>query len=136
MRKEALALLAGLALISSSPKHGFAAEAGPPDKPATVMQFQQAVRTDDKAWLAAHTRYPLGYFGRRKLVVSDTAAFLHNYALLFSATLRAAVLAQDPQAVLENAQGLMIGEGRYNVWIRDTGDGDIARYQIVAINGP
>ena len=67
---------------------------------------------------------------------ADKAAFLRNYALLFGAKLRAAILAQDPESVFENAQGLMIGEGRYNVWIRDTGDGDAVRYQIIAINGP
>ena len=136
MTKAALALLAGLALISSSPKDGFAVEAGPPDKPATVTQFQQAVRANDKAWLAANTRYPLSYFGRRKLVVRDKTAFLRNYPLLFRKELRTAILAQNPESVFENAQGLMIGEGRYNVWIRDPGDGDTFRYQIVAINGP
>ena len=59
-----------------------------------------------------------------------------NHALLFGAKLRAAMLAQDPESVFENAQGLMIGEGRYNVWIRDTCDGDAVRYQMTAINGP
>jgi len=28
----------------------------------------------------------------------------------------------------------MVGEGRYNVWVRDTGNGG-ASHQIVAING-
>jgi hypothetical protein len=136
MEKGALTLAAGLALISSSLREGFAAETDLPDKPATVMRFQQAVRANDKAWLAAHTRYPLSYFGHQKLVIPDNAAFLRNYALLFGAKLRAAMLAQDPESVFENAQGLMIGEGRYNVWIRDTGDGDAICYQIIAINGP
>ncbi len=135
MRKTALALAAGLTLISWSLKNGFAAEADPPDKPAIVKQFQQAVRADNKAWLAANTRFPLSCFGHHKLVIRDKAAFLRNYALVFGAKLRAAVLAQDPESVFENAQGLMIGEGRYNIWIRDTGDGDAVRYQIIAING-
>jgi hypothetical protein len=100
------------------------------------MRFQQAVRANDKTWLAANTGYPLSYFGHQKLVIRDKAAFLRNYALLFGAKLRAAILAQDPESVFANAQGLMIGEGRYNVWIRDTGDGDDVRYQIIATNGP
>ena len=136
MRKGALTLVAGLALISSSLTKGFAAETDLPDKPATVMRFQQAVRANDKTWLAANTRYPLSYFGHQKLVIRDKAAFLRNYALLFGAKLRAAILAQDPESVFENAQGLMIGEGRYNIWIRDTCDRDAVRYQIIAINGP
>lgn len=91
------------------------------------------MRANDKTWLAANTRYPLSYFGNQKLVIHDKAAFFHR---LFGAKLRAAMLAQDPESVFENAQGLMIGEGRYNVWIRDTGDGDAVRYQMIAINGP
>jgi hypothetical protein len=136
MKKTALALVASLALISCGLRDGLAAETDPPDKLATVMRFQQAVRANDKTWLAAHTRYPLNYFGRRKLVIRDRVGFLRDYSLLFGAQLRAAVLAQNPQNVFENAQGLMIGEGRTNVWIRNTGDGETVRYQIIAINGP
>ena len=93
------------------------------------------MRADDKAWLAAHARYPLSYFGRGKRVIGGKPAFIRNYALLFGAKLRAAILAQDPANVFENWQGLMVGEGRYNVWLRDTADGEPARYRIVAING-
>jgi hypothetical protein len=136
MRTPALALAAGLALISSGLRDGFAAETEPPDKPAVVTQFQEAVRANDKGWLAAHTRYPLSHFGQRKLIIRDTTAFLRNYSLPFGTKLRSAILAQNPESVFENAQGLMIGEGRYNIWVRDVGDGDTARYQIIAINGP
>src|SRR6202034_1101729 len=133
--KGAIMLVVCLALISFGPKYSFAAEAGPPEKPVIVMQLQQAVRANDKAWLAAHTRYPLSYFGSGKRIIRDKAAFIHNYALLFGAKLRAAILAQDPANVFENWQGLMVGEGRCNVWIRDTSDGAAIRHQIVAING-
>jgi hypothetical protein len=136
MRRAALTLVAGLALISSGLANGFATEIDPRDKPATVRRFQQAVRDSDKNWLAAHTRFPLSYFGHRKLIIRDKAGFLRDYPLLIGAQLRATILAQDPESVFENAQGLMIGEGRYNVWVRDTGDGETVRYQIIAINGP
>jgi hypothetical protein len=136
MRKGSFALTVGLALISLGLNDSFAAAAGLPEKQVIVMHLQQAVRANDKTWLAAHTRYPLSYFGRAKLVIRDKAAFVRKYALLFGAKLRAAVLAQDPANVLENWQGLMVGEGRYNVWVRDTADGAPARYRIIAINGP
>jgi hypothetical protein len=135
MSKEALALAAGLALIAFGLKDGFAAEARLPEKQAIVMQLQQAVRANDRTWLAAHTRYPLSYFSRGKRVIRGNAAFIRNNALLLGAKLRAAILAQDPANVFENWQGLMVGEGRYNVWLRDTADGEPARYRIVAING-
>jgi len=105
-------------------------------KQAAVAQFQQKLHDNDKGWLADHALYPLHYYGRRKLLIRNRKAFINDYALLFGAKLRTAVLAQDPANVFENSQGLMIGEGLYNVWIRDIGDGDAARYQIVAINGP
>jgi len=51
--------------------------------------------------------------------------------------LRAAVLAQDPADVFKNSQGLMIGDGYYNIWVRDAGDGTTVNYQIITINnGP
>jgi hypothetical protein len=133
--RGALALTVGLALILFGLNDSFAAAAGLPEKQTMVIGLQQAVRANDKAWLAAHTRYPLSYFGRGKRVIRDKAAFIRNYALLFGAKLRAAILAQDPANVFENWQGLMVGEGRYNVWVRDTGNGGASRYQIVAING-
>src|ERR1700728_1644076 len=53
--KGAIILVVCLALISFGPKYSFAAEAGPPEKQTIVIQLQQAVRANDKAWLAAHT---------------------------------------------------------------------------------
>jgi hypothetical protein len=132
--RGAITLTICLALIVFGLNDSFAAEAGLPEKQTIITQLQQAVRADDKAWLAAHTRYPLSYFGRGNRVIRDKATFIRNYALLFGAKLRAAILAQDPANVFENWQGLMVGEGRYNVWVRDTGDGGASRYQIVAIN--
>jgi hypothetical protein len=133
--REAIMLTFCLTLISFGLKDSFAAEADVPEKQVIVMQLQQAVRANDKAWLAAHTRYPLSYFGRGKRVIRSKASFIRNYALLFGAKLRAAILAQDPANVFENWQGLMVGEGRYNIWVRDTADGELARYRIVTING-
>jgi hypothetical protein len=135
MRRGAITLTAGLALLAFGLNDSSAAEADPPEKQTIVMELQQAVRANDKAWLAAHTRYPLSYFGRGKHVVRDKAAFIRNYTLLFGAKLRTAILAQDPANVFENWQGLMVGEGRYNVWVRDMANGHAARYRIVAING-
>jgi hypothetical protein len=134
MRRGAITLTVALALIAFGLNGSFAAATDLPEKQAIVTQLQQAVRANDKAWLAAHTRYPLSYFGRGKRIIRGKAAFIRNYALLFGAKLRAAILVQDPANVFENWQGLMVGEGRYNVWVRDTGNGG-ASHQIVAING-
>jgi hypothetical protein len=135
---KTIILAAGLALIAAGQNAASAAsEADLPPKQAAVKRLQEAVRTNDKAWIAGHARYPVNYFGRRRFVIRNKASLIGRYAALFGAKLRAAVLAQDPADVFENAQGLMIGEGSYNIWIRDTGDGTTERYQIITINdGP
>jgi hypothetical protein len=120
MRRGAITPAVALALFALGLNDSFAAETDLPEKQVIVVQLQQAVRANDKAWLAAHARYPLSYFGRGKRVIRGKAAFIRNYASLSGAKLRAAILAQDPANVFENWQGLMIGEGRYNVWVRDT----------------
>jgi hypothetical protein len=84
--RGSFALTVGLALISFGLNDSFAAAAGLPEKQTIVMQLQQAVRANDKTWLAAHTRYPLSYFGRGKLIIRDKAAFIRKYALLFGAS--------------------------------------------------
>ena len=102
-----------------------------------VMQVQQAVRDGDKTWLADHARYPLNYFGGGKRVIRSKGAFLKQYPSLVGAKLRTAVLAQLPADVFRNSQGLIIGDGYYNIWVRDSGDGTVANYQIITINnGP
>jgi hypothetical protein len=44
------------------------------------------------------------------------------------------VLAQDPENVFENWQGLMVGDGSYSIWVHNEGDGLDERYFIVTIN--
>ncbi len=79
-------------------------------------------------------RYPLRHHGRMANVIRNRNDFVRNYAGLISDRLRAAVLAQQPDQIFENWQGLMIGDGTHNMWVRDTASGDAARYEIVTIN--
>ena len=53
---------------------------------------------------------------------------------LISDRLRAAVLAQEPDRVFKNWQGVMIGDGSNNMWARDARAGEATRYGIVMIN--
>jgi len=132
---KALALVAALFLAAAG--RTAAAESDVPLKQAFVTQLQQAVRTNDKVWLAEHARYPLKSFGSRQSSIRNKQSFIKSYASLIGTKLRAAVLAQDPANAFENWQGLMIGGGSYNIWIRNAGDGTNERYQIVTINnGP
>jgi hypothetical protein len=126
--KVCLATFVALLVISSSRADDI------PTKQTFVIVLQQAVRTDDKAWLADHTRYPLRFYGRLKISVRNKASFVKNYALIIGKKLRIAVLAQDPESVFENWQGMMVGEGNYNIWVRNAGDGLNERYELITIN--
>ena len=135
MRATAASILA-VCMFAAVGGRSHAAEDLAPEQ-AMVRQLQQAVRSDDRTWLADHARYPVNYFGGGKRVIRNRAAFIRQYRSLISAKLRAAVLAQDPADVFKNSQGLMIGDGYYNIWVRDLGDGTTVNYQIITINnGP
>jgi hypothetical protein len=106
-----------------------------PVKEAFVMALQQAIRTGDKSWLADHVRYPLRYNGRSNISIRNKAAFVKNNPTIIGRKLRAAVLAQDPENVFENWQGMMIGEGNHNIWVRDAGSSGVDQhYELITIN--
>jgi hypothetical protein len=79
-------------------------------------------------------RYPVRYFGKRTFTIPGKSWFATNHRAVIGPKLRAAVLAQDPENVFENWQGLMVGEGTFNIWVRNTADGPHERYEIVTIN--
>ena len=60
--------------------------------------------------------------------------FLRGYGNFVSDRLRRAILIQDPDRVFESWQGMMVGDGSHNMWLRESGEGDAARYEIVTIN--
>lgn len=105
-----------------------------PPKYAFVRDLQQALRKNDRGWIADHLHYPVRYNGRVANVIRNRNDFVRNYAGLVSDRLRAAVLAQEPDRVFENWQGIIIGDGGHNMWARDTEAGEAARYGIVTIN--
>ncbi len=103
-------------------------------KSAFVRELQKAIRTDDRSWLADRIQYPLRHHGRVATVIRTRSDFMRNYGAIVSDRLRAAILAQEPDKIFENWQGVMVGDGGHNIWLRETGEGDAARYEIVTIN--
>ncbi len=128
----ALLLIAGSAGTGSSQNRD--AQADAPAKVDVVRELQRAVRENDRAWLAARIRYPLRYHGRTIAVIRNRDDFLRGYDSFVSDRLRRAILGQDPERVFENWQGMMVGEGAHNMWLRESGEGNAARYEIVTIN--
>lgn len=107
-------------------------EAAP--KFAFVRELQKAIRADDRTWLADHVQYPLRHHGRIATIIRNRSDFVRNYATIVSDRLRRAILAQEPEKTFENWQGMMVGDGSHNMWLRESGEGDNLRYEIVTIN--
>jgi hypothetical protein len=129
------ALMAIVATLYSLPPAANAQDAAA--KQAFVTTLQNAVRADDKNWLADHMSFPVQYFGKQRTTIASRAAFVAGYASFMSPRLKAAVLAQDAGKVFENWQGAMIGDGDRNIWISQVGSADNAPYRIITINdGP
>ncbi len=110
------------------------AEDDVPPKVAFVVALQKAVGADDKAWLAAHLHFPAHYYGATTKIIQNQAWFLKHYASVMGKELKAAVLAQDPAQVFENWQGLMVGDGGRNIWVRNFGADLAPEYAIITIN--
>ena len=113
------------------------AQAQNPDlstKQKFVVALQNAIRTDDKNWLADRMSYPVNYFGKRKVVIRNRAAFIGNYSSFSFRSCAPQCWRRDPANVFENWQGVMIGGGNQNIWVTKVGDADSAPYQIITIN--
>jgi hypothetical protein len=113
-----------------------AAETDDPVIPETeiILALQAAIKSDDKDWFVAHMHFPVRYFGKTKHIIRSKDWFLQHYDTIISPKLGANVLAQDPEDYLKNYQGLMVGDGGYNIWFQDFGDGNGFKYEIITIN--
>lgn len=105
--------------------------------PPFIIELQNAIRNDDKTWLADHLHLPVNYFGNTKQVISSKDWFLDHYAAVIGPELKANVLKQDPETYFKNYQGVMVGDGGRNIWLDDFSDegaGVPARFEIITIN--
>jgi hypothetical protein len=114
-----------------------AADQSSPDQ-TFLANLQKALRTNDANWLADHVHYPASYYGVKSgskgTKIQNKAWFISHYPQLIGPKLRAVVLAQDPDQLFHNYQGIMIGSDP-NIWFNNFGDGpDNIRYEIITIN--
>jgi hypothetical protein len=47
--------------------------------PPFIIELQNAIRNDDKTWLAEHLHLPVNYFGKTKQVICSKVWFLKHY---------------------------------------------------------
>lgn len=141
----ALVLIAGSTARSATPEESYlaardgyiqAVENEPP--PYADEDFardvQKAVRAGDAAWLADHARYPVKIFGKKTLLIKTKKAFVANASRILGPKLKTAVLAQDPEKLFRNYQGVMIGQIQ-NIWFYNFSEGDGKNdFKIITIN--
>ena len=122
-------------LLTPMPRHALADPVNP--TPLFIAALQDAIRNDDKRWLADHLHLPVSYFGKTTEIIRTKTWFLKHYATIIGPELKANVLKQDPEAYFKNYQGVMVGDGGRNIWLEDFGDegaGIPARFEIITIN--
>jgi hypothetical protein len=122
-------------LLAPTLRHAIADPVNP--TPIFIAALQEAIRNDDKHWLADHLHLPVNYFGKTSHIIRSKSWFLEHYAAVIGPELKANVLKQDPNAYFKNYQGVMVGDGGRNIWLEDFGDegaGIPARFEIITIN--
>jgi len=105
--------------------------------PPFIIELQNAIRNDDKEWLADHLHLPVNYFGKTKQVINSKDWFFKHYATVIGPELKANILKQDAETYCKNYQGVIVGDGGRNLWLDDFGDegaGVPARFEIITIN--
>lgn len=129
MKSLAIALLAGaIACLAGS------AYAGP--REIFLTHLQQAIRQNDMGWIGSHLSFPVTIRGKHRLVLRSRQAFTNFDPALIGPTLRAAVLAEKPDDLFLNWQGMMIGSGQHNLWVCDvSADPSKPDYRIFAMMG-
>jgi len=97
---------------------------------AFLSDLQDAVKSEDKAKVAAMISYPLLVIhGDRKTRVKTKVEFLNQYETIFDAHVRQAIAQQSAKCLFGNYQGAMIGDGE--VWFRERPNGTM---KIVTVN--
>lgn len=115
---------------------GAAAGAEAPRDPARafVVDLQAAVRRGDAGWVARHGAYPMRWNAARTRTIRSAAAFRAGWRRIVTPGLAAAILDQNPDDVFRNWQGIMIGSGTHNVWVRTDDTEPGAPWRIVTVN--
>jgi hypothetical protein len=97
---------------------------------AFLSELQNAVKSEDKAKVAAMVSYPLLVIhGSRKTHIKTKAEFLNQYEAIFDAHVRQAIARQSAKCLFGNYQGAMIGDGE--VWFREQQNGTM---RVVTVN--
>ncbi len=94
------------------------------------VTLQAAVKSEDEKQFASLVQYPLHVYGAsEKAEINSSAELLHKYTMIITPDARKAILAQSPDCLFGNGQGVMAAGGR--VWFQKQEDG---KFKIVTLN--
>jgi hypothetical protein len=97
---------------------------------AFLAKLKAAVGSDDKEQIAGMVAYPLRVFeGDSKRAIHSPREFTADYNHLLAPSVKRAVLAQSPDCLFANYQGVMIDNGV--IWFREPRN---STFKIITIN--
>ncbi len=97
---------------------------------AFLGQLQSAAQSNNKQQIAGMISYPLLVLrSGKRTYVQKKQTLVTNYALIFTAPVRDAILHQTAQCLFGNSSGAMVGNGE--VWFREQAPGE---WKIITIN--
>ena len=101
-----------------------------------VSEIQKLVVNDNKEELAEQIKYPINVKINGKVTkIQNKDEFIKNYAQIFNANYKKAISNAYTKYMFVNWQGIMFGEGLYNIWINEiTPNGNDSKLMITAIN--
>jgi hypothetical protein len=138
MRPRWLAFFTALILGSAAALPAARAADSDPANPdaAFVRILQKALASNDVRWFAEHMRYPVRWFGphNQRRMIANADWVRSHWTSLIGPALRQEVLAQNPDDLFKNYQGIMIGPGLRNIWANVAMGDEPDHLMIVTIN--
>ncbi|MBX7198747.1 MAG: hypothetical protein K1X51_05175 [Rhodospirillaceae bacterium] len=99
---------------------------------AFFATLRSIVADDDKEAFALLVRYPVAVSGTSEpKTISNSADLLKRYPAIVTPELKHAVIAQEPQCLFANYQGVMVGNGE--IWFEKENGG---KFGIITLNVP
>lgn len=102
-----------------------------------VGEIQESIRTNKKEQLANEIRYPITVkINGKDTVIATRDEFVEVYSLIVNSDFKEAMSKASTKYLFANSQGVMFGDGQYNLWIKNaepSAEG-MPKLVIIAIN--
>jgi len=102
-----------------------------------VSKIQGYIINNNKEQIADYITYPITVkINGKATVIKTRAEFIKNYSLIFNSNYKQVISKAYTKYLFANWQGVMFGEGQYNMWIYDSviSNGGVSKLMISAIN--